>query len=138
MHAAYKTQQPLVELYMFTLTTTAIIHEWFIILFPSSGPVLFRDWIIPHGVVFIPLMNFIYFFDQGGGSFPSLHCAAAVVVTTFGAAFPSLADTFIIVLDCRLIIYSDLCFHYPIDIWWHYHRFDLCAVCSETLPCNWP
>ena len=37
----------------------------------------------------MPLMNFIYSYDQGGGSFPSLHCAATAVVTTFGASlFP--------------------------------------------------
>ena len=113
---AYKTQQPLVELYMFTLTTTAIIHEWFIILFPSSGPVLFRDWIIPHGIVFIPLMNFIYSYDQGGGSFPSLHCAAAVVVTTFGARlFPQCRIPLLLFLIAVLLSTVICAFHYPID-----------------------
>ena len=31
----------------------------------------------------MPLMNFIYSYDQGGGPFHSLHCAATAVVTTF-------------------------------------------------------
>ena len=34
----------------------------------------------------MPLMNFIYSYDQRGGSFPSLHCASTAVVTTFGAS----------------------------------------------------
>ncbi len=113
---AYKAQRPLVELYMFTLITTAIIHQWFIILFPSSGPVLFRDWIIPQGVVFIPIMNFIYSFDQGGGSFPSLHCAAAVVVTTFGARlFPKWRIPLFLFLIAVLLSTVICAFHYPID-----------------------
>ena len=34
----------------------------------------------------MPLMNFIYSYDQGGGSFHGLHCTATAVVTTFGAS----------------------------------------------------
>ena len=34
----------------------------------------------------MPLMNFIYSYNQRGRSFHSLHCAATAVVTTFGAS----------------------------------------------------
>ena len=61
-------------------------------------------------------MNFIYSFDQGGGSFPSLHCAAAVVVTTFGARlFPKWRIPLFLFLIAVLLSTVICAFHYPID-----------------------
>ena len=77
---------------------------------------LFRDWIILHGIVFMPLMNFIYYYDQGGGSFPSLHCAAAALVTTFWARlFPQWQTPLLLFLITVLLSTVIFAFYYPID-----------------------
>ncbi len=67
----------------------------------------------------MPLMNFIYSYDQGGGSFPSLHCAAAVVVTTFGTRlFPQWRIPLLLLLIAVLL--STVIFHFIIQLtlWW--------------------
>ena len=77
---------------------------------------LFRDWNILHGIVFIRLMNFIYSYDQGGGSFPGLHCTAAAVVTTFGARlFPQCRIPLLLFLIAVLLYTVIFAFYYPID-----------------------
>ena len=64
----------------------------------------------------MPLMNFIYSYDQGGGSFPSLHCASTAVVTTFGASLSTQWRIPLLLFLIAVLLSTVICaFHYPID-----------------------
>ncbi len=106
-----------VRIYLFTLVATMMIHQWFLILFPASGPVYLRAELIPRGVVFIPLMNWIYAnLDRGGGAFPSLHAAAAVIMTFFAIRFfPRWKYPLLLFLAAILTATVAGSFHYVID-----------------------
>jgi len=108
----------LVSEYIFVLSFTMILHQWMLILFPASGPVYLRSTIMPEGVLFIPAMNWIYTtLDQGGGAFPSLHVAAAFVMTRYSIRFfPK--KQWVLILYFILIAFSTIAgsYHYAIDI----------------------
>ncbi|MFQ6604860.1 MAG: phosphatase PAP2 family protein [Fidelibacterota bacterium] len=114
---AWQQQHPLVPAYVFTLTFSSLLHHIFIIAFPASGPPLLRPDIMPDGVIFIPMMNWIYNnVDRGGGAFPSLHVASTVIFTIFALRFSPRFRTgklvFAILILCSTVIGS---FHYTID-----------------------
>ena len=54
----------------------------------------------------MPLMNFIYSYDQGGGSFPILHSAATAVVTTFGASLSTQWRIPLLLFLIALLLYT--------------------------------
>ena len=54
----------------------------------------------------MPLMNFIYSYDQGGGSFHGLHCAATAVVTTFGASLSTQWRIPLLLFLIALLLYT--------------------------------
>ena len=114
---AYKRQKSMVKEYIFVVTMTMLIHYWFVILFPASGPVPLRKEIIPDGVFFIPLMNFLYAnIDQGGAAFPSTHAAAAVIASWYAIKFYPQATWFYTITLITILISTVLCsFHYTID-----------------------
>jgi len=114
---AYRSQRRLVDTYLFTLILCMCIHQWGVVLFPSAGPIHLRTELIPDGILFIPIMDFIYYnVDKGGGAFPSLHSAAVLVVSIFGARmFPKWKIP--IYLFCAGVLFSTFAnlYHYPID-----------------------
>jgi membrane-associated phospholipid phosphatase len=115
--AAFSTQRRLVDVYVFTLMTTMFVHMWFLMLFPASGPVSLRPQLIPEGLVFIPVMNLIYGnMDQGGGAFPSLHAAGALIASLFACRFfPRWKLPILLFLIAVLVSTVACSFHYPID-----------------------
>jgi len=112
----YKSRHPKISEYIFVLALTSIIHQWFIIFIPANGPVPLRAEIIPEGILFIPLMNLIYHLDAGGGAFPSLHVAGALITTQYAKIFlPKLKilwSAAFIAISFSTFICS---FHYPLD-----------------------
>lgn len=132
---AYQKQRKLVDTYLFTIMLCMCVHQWGVVLFPSAGPIPLREGIIPDGVLFIPIMDFIYNnVDKGGGAFPSLHSAAVVVVGFFGGKmFPKWK--FLIYLFCGLVLFSTFAnlYHYPIDTIAGAFTGGLCAVLFPKL-----
>ena len=115
--AAFSKQRRLVGVYVFSLMTTMVVHMWFLMLFPASGPVSLRQHMIPDGVLFIPVMNLIYGnMDQGGGAFPSLHAAGAVMASLFACRFFPRWKLPILFFLMGVLVSTVACsFHYPID-----------------------
>lgn len=114
---AYRNQRHLVETYLFTLILCMCLHQCGVILFPSAGPMHLRAELIPEGVFFIPIMDFIYSnVDQGGGAFPSLHSAAVVVVCAFAVKmFPKFKWAIYLFMFAVLFSTFATTYHYPID-----------------------
>lgn len=115
---AWKKRNPYVLEYVFVLSFTMIIHQWFLILFPASGPVPLREINIPDGLIFIPIMNWLYStFDNGGGAFPSLHVAAAYVMMRYSIQFFPGKNLWFIVYFILISLSTVLCsFHYGVDV----------------------
>jgi membrane-associated phospholipid phosphatase len=67
---------------LFSLTFMMYFHYLVFMIFPGDGPVFERPQIFTRGVLFIPILDFIYKFfgDQGGGAFPSTHVTTSVIV----------------------------------------------------------
>jgi len=104
--------------YMFVVCASMFIHYWICILFPASGPIPLREEIMPSGILFIPIMNFIYSsaVNQGGAAFPSTHAAAAIICGWYAAFwFPKLKWFFVIVVSLILISTVACTYHYAID-----------------------
>jgi membrane-associated phospholipid phosphatase len=78
-------RQPQAYELIFSLTLMMYFHFIFFMIFPSDGPLADRNDLFNQGVVFIPLMDFIYGVSEqnGGGAFPSTHVSAAVVVAIY-------------------------------------------------------
>jgi len=114
---AYRRQTSLVYEYLFVLVTAMLIQNWVVILFPAAGPVPLRSEVIPQGVFFIPVMNWIYRnLDNGGGAFPSLHSSAALIVVWYATRFfPAWKLPLILFLGLVLVSTVVGSFHYPID-----------------------
>lgn len=112
----YKSRHPKIPEYIFVITLTCIIHQWFLIFIPADGPVPLRPEIIPDGILFIPIMNLIYQLDAGGGAFPSLHVAGALITCIYANIFlPKLKPLWIfafIAITSSTFICS---YHYPLD-----------------------
>ena len=114
---AFKNLEADVKKYIFITTVSLFIHYLIFILFPSMGPTSLRSEVMPKGVLFIPLMNSLYFlFDKGGGAFPSSHVAVTIITGWFGSQlFPKFKHIFfswgaIIILSTVIC-----CYHYTID-----------------------
>jgi len=104
---------------IFTLTIMMYIHYTIFILFPGDGPVLERSAIFSKGMLFIPLMNFIYSISgfQGGGAFPSTHVTTTVIVFLYSFnEFKSLRRL-IQLWSAGIIIATVYCsYHYAVDV----------------------
>lgn len=114
---AYRRQESLVHEYLFVLIMAMLVQNWVVILFPATGPVPLRGEVIPQGVFFIPVMNWIYRnLDNGGGAFPSLHSSAALIVVWYATRFFP-AWKLPLFLFLVLVLFSTVAgsFHYPID-----------------------
>ncbi len=112
----YKSRHPKISEYIFVIAITSIIHQWFIIFIPVDGPVPLRPDIIPSGFLFIPIMDLIYLLDAGGGAFPSLHVAGALITCSYANKFLPINKYFLSILFCLITISTFVCsYHYPID-----------------------
>ena len=114
---AWKTKPMLVNMYIFTLMLSSLLHYIIIIGLPASGPVPLRKELIPDGFLFIPIMNWIYANgDKGGGAFPSLHVASTIILAKFAIRFNPKHRIYVLVLALG-IIFSTIAgsFHYAID-----------------------
>lgn len=103
---------------IFSLSLMMFAHYLVFILFPGDGPVARRPDIFQHGVVFVPLMNWIYTIggEQGGGAFPSTHVTVTVIVLLYcRAEFPRSRWLFGILAIgiCVATIYCS--YHYIVD-----------------------
>jgi len=103
---------------VFSLSLMIYSHLLFFMIFPGDGPISDRSDLFGRGVVFIPLMNFIYrLSDQGGGgAFPSTHVSSVVLIFLyFSKYFPKMRLPFGI--GCLgIIIATVYCsYHYSID-----------------------
>ncbi|MFQ6607508.1 MAG: phosphatase PAP2 family protein [Fidelibacterota bacterium] len=115
---AWKMKCKKIGEYLFVGCTSMFIHYWICILFPATGPINLRSETIPSGVLFIPIMNYIYStaVNQGGAAFPSTHAAAAVIAGWYSAFwFPKLKWFFAMVVILILIATFACTFHYTID-----------------------
>ncbi|MCH7613586.1 MAG: phosphatase PAP2 family protein [Candidatus Marinimicrobia bacterium] len=112
----YKSRHPKIPEYIFVLTLTFIIHQWFLIFIPADGPVLLRQEIMPDGLLFIPIMNLIYQLDAGGGAFPSLHVAGTLITCIYANTFlPKLKPLWIFAFAAITISTVICSYHYPLD-----------------------
>jgi membrane-associated phospholipid phosphatase len=112
----YKSRHPKIPEYIFVITLTCIIHQWLIILIPVEGPVQLRPELIPDGILFIPIMNLIYQLDSGGGAFPSLHVAGALITCIYANIFlPKLKPLWIFAFIAITLSTFICSYHYPID-----------------------
>lgn len=129
---AYRSQPEQVRRYVFSLLLANVVIGWILILFPTEGPVSLRPNIVPDGAVFIPIMNWIYQnLDMGGGAFPSLHAAAAVVMTLYNNTFfPRWRWLFLLYLLLILAAAVICSFHYVVDIFAGAFIGILLTVCS--------
>jgi membrane-associated phospholipid phosphatase len=103
---------------VFSLVLMLYVHFLFFMVFPSDGPIPERSHIFGRGIVFIPLMNFIYQASEqgGGGAFPSTHVSAAVLVFLYTFRYaPKLRLP--VGLSCAGVILATVycSYHYAID-----------------------
>ncbi len=112
----YKKRHPKISEYIFVIIFTTTLHQWLLIFLPADGPIPLRSEIIPHGVLMIPIMNLIYTLHPGGGAFPSLHVAGAMITCVYANIFLP-GRKWLWIIAFLLITFSTfVCsFHYPID-----------------------
>ncbi len=114
---AFKRQSKLVTEYVFVLMGVMLSLQIVIMVFPSSGPVFHREEVFPQRLVFVSLMDWVYrTFDRGGGAFPSIHSAAAVVMAAYGQRFFPRKSWFFYALLAAILIATVACsYHYVLD-----------------------
>ena len=87
------------------------------IFLPVAGPLI---WELPkmEGIVFVPLMNFIYAYaEKPGAAFPSSHVAVALMVVFFSYKYKRKLFYFFIADVIFLAIATVYCrYHYVIDV----------------------
>ena len=111
-------RQPQAYELIFSLTLMMYFHFIFFMIFPSDGPLADRNDLFNQGVVFIPLMDFIYGVSEqnGGGAFPSTHVSAAVLIAIYNFKYLPKLRVPVSVLCVGIIISTVYCsYHYAID-----------------------
>ncbi len=108
-----------VERYLFWLTVAMVCHYLLNLALPVAGPLAARAATMPDGVLFVPLMNWLYAgFDRGGLAFPSTHVVAAMLAAWFAGRrfFPRAAVPYALWF-AAIAASTVLCgYHYPIDV----------------------
>ncbi|MEJ2049693.1 MAG: phosphatase PAP2 family protein, partial [Calditrichota bacterium] len=70
--------------YIFDITLLYLIQYTVFYVFPVIGPIALHSTRFPNGVLFIPLMKFLYRMgDSPGGAMPSSHVSVAVLAWTW-------------------------------------------------------
>jgi len=111
-------RNPLVFEMIFTIAAMAYVHYIFFMLFPADGPLDYRSQLFGKGIVFIPLMDFIYQTSgqQGGGAFPSTHVSTVVVIMLFTAKYRRKSLWLTAPVTAGIVIATVYCsYHYAID-----------------------
>ncbi|RMF11136.1 MAG: phosphatase PAP2 family protein, partial [Candidatus Neomarinimicrobiota bacterium] len=103
---------------VFSILGTMLSLQIVIMIFPTSGPVYLHDQSFPDPGWFTRLMNWVYrTFDQGGGAFPSIHSAAAVVLVAYGSRlFPAWRAGLLTFLILLLLATVACSYHYTLDM----------------------
>jgi membrane-associated phospholipid phosphatase len=103
---------------VFSLILMLYIHFIFFMLFPGDGPIPERRVLFGKGIMFIPLMDFIYQMSEqsGGGAFPSTHVASAVLIYLYMIKyFPKLRLPGAIICSGIVLATVYCSYHYAID-----------------------
>jgi len=103
---------------LFTLTVMMYFHYLIFMIFPGDGPVFERPQIFTRGVLFIPVLDFIYKFfgEQGGGAFPSTHVTTSVIVLLYSYECFRIRSWPINLTVIGIIIATVYCsYHYTVD-----------------------
>ncbi|MFH1250554.1 MAG: phosphatase PAP2 family protein [bacterium] len=111
-------RSPIAHEMIFSLTLMMVVHYIFFILFPGNGPVENHPVIFTRGIVFIPLMNFIYKVggEQGGGAFPSTHVAVATLILLYSFSEFKKYRTLMLFIATGIVTATVYCsYHYIID-----------------------
>jgi len=113
----YRKNRAGVVEYLFVVVISMFVHYWFAIIFPVSGPTALREQVMPPGILFIPIMDFLYStVDQGGATFPSAYTATALIATAYAFRFFPRLRIFFLLWLFLILISTILCtFHYTID-----------------------
>ncbi|HPC36150.1 MAG TPA: phosphatase PAP2 family protein [Candidatus Marinimicrobia bacterium] len=113
-----RRRQPQAFELIFSLTLMMLVHFLFFMIFPSDGPLADRKDLFDRGVVFIPLMNFVYGMSEqtGGGAFPSTHVSAAVLIFIFTLKYAPKLRIPVGIFCVGITIATVYCsYHYAID-----------------------
>jgi len=112
----YTKKNNLFESFNTHICITFLCCNFFFIFTPALGPsslIEFHSQL--GGIIFTPLMNFIYQFEISGGAFPSAHVAVTIMVLYFSCHLKRLKYIFWI-LGLNLILATVYCgYHYGID-----------------------
>jgi len=103
---------------IFSLVLMLIVHFIFFILFPGDGPVANHSMIFTKGIIFIPMMNFIYNVggEQGGGAFPSTHVAVTTLILLYSFSEFKKYRPLLLFITTGITIATVYCsYHYVVD-----------------------
>lgn len=103
---------------IFSLVLMLYIHFLVFMIFPADGPISDRSNLFGRGVIFIPLMDFIYQTSgqNGGGAFPSTHVSSAVLVFLYTFKYIPRLRIFTGICCIGIIIATVYCsYHYAVD-----------------------
>ncbi|MCK4295278.1 MAG: phosphatase PAP2 family protein [Candidatus Marinimicrobia bacterium] len=102
---------------VFSITLMMYIHYCFFMFFPGDGPICDRGFLFQNGIIFIPLMNFIYRVGEyGGGAFPSTHVSAVVILFLYMRHFFKKFSWVIGFFCVGIIVSTVYCsYHFTID-----------------------
>jgi membrane-associated phospholipid phosphatase len=103
---------------LFCLTVMMYFHYLVFMIFPSDGPVFEHPQIFPRGILFIPILDFIYRFfgEQGGGAFPSTHVTTSVIVLFYSCESFRIRSWPVSLTVIGIIIATVYCsYHYTVD-----------------------
>lgn len=103
--------------FIFVTSFTFYLCYLIYIFLPVVGPLI---WEFPEmkGIIFVPLMNFIYAYaEKPGAAFPSSHVAVALIVVFFSYRYKRKLFYFFLIDVIFLVIATVYCrFHYVIDV----------------------
>lgn len=105
--------------YLAGLILLMTIHNFLFIFIPAGGPVAFRAEFFTQGVIFIPLMDWIYSWgDYAGAAFPSAHVAASLFIfMSLRHQFRRRGQTLFAIWVGAIFVSTVYCaYHYGVDV----------------------
>lgn len=103
--------------YVFDVSLLYLLHYTLFYMFPVIGPIEYHYAKFPDGLMFIPLMKFLYIIgDSPGGAMPSSHVSVAILSWYWLYKItPVLAWMAAFLVLCLIFSTVYLSFHYAID-----------------------
>lgn len=105
--------------YLAGLVLLMVAHNTLFIFLPAGGPVAYRGDLFPAGVIFLPLMNWIYSWgDYAGAAFPSAHVAASLFIyMSLRHRFRRTGQTLFALWIWAIFVSTVYCaYHYGVDV----------------------